>query len=131
LNQPTAAVYNLTAGHREFTSTTDDKTRFQTTLPAGGWNVYVCADAALQGLDVVRQEATLQVRTLTDEKKRFDAAVPLEITLQGANGESFVYTAATDHGKAELTLPVDELEFNVEQIIVQELLTGQHVKLSI
>lgn len=130
LNEPAGAVYNLRAGHREFTPATDGKIRVQTTLPAGGWNVYVCADNVLDELDVVRNGTTLRIQALTDDKTPFDAAVPLRITLQGSNGETFSYTTATDRGTTEVDIPVEELSFTPERIMIQELLSGHNVQLA-
>jgi uncharacterized membrane protein len=130
INLP-GVIYDVEAGrHAPIEITEEGVQRFDVDLPAGGWKVFALAPARIAHVRVSQARlrgGTLGFRVaLFDEQhKEFRAAVPLKITLKGADGKEFAFYRATNAGSLDLSVPVGGSVPTPATVSVHELFSGK------
>ncbi len=109
--------------------TTKGTTRaFSLSLPAGGWKMIAFAPHKLTGIAVTQAQLKGDALTLRAHTRaghnRFRGAVPVQITLRGAEGETVIYRATSD-GVMHITIPIQDSVVRPTTVEVKELFSGQ------
>jgi len=129
-NLPPVA-YDVVSGRLE-TKEAEGLRTFELELPAGGWRVVAFAEGALRHLRLARPRLEgnalrLSLALFDDGRERFRAAVPVRITLHGADGAEFTLHRSTSDGALALNVPIAGSAPVPVKVTVTELFTGMSV----
>ena len=108
-----SAVYDVETGQKIKQFSDKLGPRFDVDLSAGGWKVFALAPSSVAGVRIETakiegETLKLRARVLADKTPVFRAAVPLKITLRGAQGDTVIYRA-TDAGVLDISIPLQGL----------------------
>jgi len=129
-------VYDVAAGKEVAVAQAEGTRRFTVELPAGGWKLFALLPARVGHVRVSRarlRDGRLRFRATVFDAQRvaLRAAVPLEVTLSGPGGGSFVFHGATSQGVLTAGIPIGASMPVPEAVWVKELLSGRSARAAV
>ena len=103
---------------------------FTVKLPAGGWRVYAVTPnqpsrVAVDDVQLNNAKLSLALRVLDGSGKLVNAAVPVKITLRGADGRSWTVYRATNRGELKLDLTCTGALPLPQAVEIEEMFSGE------